>query len=120
MFVALLKNKKLNILLCQETNIPSHSFEEVTDSMKFKFNYHQAIWTQHCSIINFNNSLNLEKIRASNDGRMILAKISIINNSIPPVYILNLYAQSGTEKDQVIARNSLFKDIVDMLLNMPE
>ncbi|KAK4510448.1 uncharacterized protein ATC70_011427 [Mucor velutinosus] len=119
-FIGLLKDKKLNILLCQETNIPSHSFEEVTDNMKIKFNYHQAIWTQHCAIINFNNSLNLEKIKESNDGRMILAKLSIADNSIPPVYILNLYARSGIFAEETSQRNQFYKRTVEMLLTMPE
>lgn len=119
-FIGLLKSKKLNVLLCQETNIPSHSFEEVTDNMKIKFNYHQAIWTQHCAIINFNNSLNLEKIKQSNDGRMILAKLSIIDNSIPPVYILNLYARSGIFAEETTQRNQFYKRTVELLLTMPE
>ncbi|KAL7327655.1 hypothetical protein PS15p_206058 [Mucor circinelloides] len=119
-FIALLKSKKLNILLCQESNIPTHSFEAVTEEMKIKFQYHQAIWTQHCGIINFNNALNLEKVKVSRDGRMILAKLSIVDNSIPPVYILNIYAHSGLTAEKIRDRNQLCKRTVETLMATPE
>lgn len=117
-FIAMLKNKKLNILLCQETNIPNHSFKETINNMEIKFKYHQAIWTEHCSIINFNNAINLEKIKISTDGRMILSKLTFVDNPTTPFYIMNIYAHSGHVQSQ--ERNNLFKDIVNILLSMPE
>jgi exonuclease III len=76
-FIAMLKSKKLNILLCQETNIPNHSFKEIINNMEIKLKYHQAIWTEHCSVINFNSVINLEKIKISTDGRMILSNLHL-------------------------------------------
>ena len=117
-FIAMLKNKKLNILLCQETNIPNHSFEEIINNMEIKFKYYQAIWTEHCSIINFNNAINLEKIKISTDGRMILSELTFVDNPTTPFYIMNIYAHSGHVQRQ--ERNNLFKDIINILLSMPE
>jgi hypothetical protein len=83
-FIRTLRRKKFNLLLCQETNIKSHSFTTTIESLKYKFQYHQTIWTEYCGIINNNKALNLETIKTSDDGRMIIAKVTIVDNFMPP------------------------------------
>lgn len=114
-FIRYLKGEACNILLCQETNIPSHSFETITTAFKFQFQYHQALWTGHCGIINFNQALDLQQLKIFDDGRAILAKLSLVNNNMPPIYVLNLYAHA----DDYRARNQLFGQIISYLNTMP-
>lgn len=115
-FIRYLKGELCNILLCQETNIPSHSFDTVTTNFKYQFQYHQAIWTKHCGIVNFNHALNLQHLMIFDDGRAILAQLSLIDNNMPPMYILNIYAHA----DDYRARNDFFGLIVNYLNTMPD
>ncbi|GAN11675.1 hypothetical protein MAM1_0803d11256, partial [Mucor ambiguus] len=115
-FIRYLKGELCNILLCQETNVQSHSFESITTNFKYQFQYHQAIWTRHCGIINFNQALHLQQLHVFDEGRGILAKISLVDHNMPPIYVLNLYAHA----DDYRARNQLFGQIIRHLKTMPE
>ncbi|CAO0798869.1 unnamed protein product [Mucor circinelloides] len=115
-FIRYLKGELCNILLCQETNVQSHSFESITTNFKYQFQYHEAIWTSQCGIINFNQALHLQQMKIFDEGRGILAKISLVDHNMPPIYILNIYAHA----DDYRARNGLFGQIISHLKTMPE
>ena len=62
-FIRYLRQQRLNILLCQETNILLHSFDKITQSFNMKFRAHQILWTRYYEIINLRQSQNMELIQ---------------------------------------------------------
>ena len=110
-FIRYLRQQQLNILLCQETNIPLHSFDKITQSLNMKFQAHQTLWTKYCGIINLSQSQNMKLIQQSDDQRFLLVKISWSDESIQPFFILNLYAPASNAVD----RNVFFSSILHQL-----
>lgn len=116
-FVRHLRSEKFNILLCQETNIPMDQFDQITTGMHHKFQCHQSFWTQYCAIINFNPALSMVKVHESIDGRMILAKFTLVDNSIPPFYVLNLYAPAEHNSR---SKAMFFNNMISMIHSLPD
>lgn len=116
-FVRYLKRHKFNILLCQETHIPLDTFEQTSNLMHRKFLCHESIWTQYCAIINFNSSISMTKVHESLDGRLILAKFTLVDNSIPLFYMLNLYAPA---EHNHISKTTFFNNMITMIQSLPD
>src|SRR6478609_1099806 len=110
-FIRYLRQQQLNILLCQETNMPLHSFDNITQSLNMKFQAHQTLWTKYCGIINLSQFQNMELIQQSDDQRFLLIKLTWSDESIQPIFILNLYAPASNAAD----RNVFFSSIIHQL-----
>ncbi|KAG1040676.1 hypothetical protein G6F43_012242 [Rhizopus delemar] len=109
-----LRQQQLNILLCQETNIPSHSFDKITQSLNMKFQAHQTLWTKYCGILNLNQSQNMELIQQSDDQRSLLVKLTWSDESIEPIFILNLYAPASNVTDRKVFFSNLLHTLHSM------
>lgn len=110
-------NEKFKILLCQEIHISSDQFDKLTTSMHHKLLYYESLWTHYCSIINFNPSILMVKVHEFVDGRFLLAKFSLVSNSIPPFYILNL---SAPVEHNIRSKNTFFSNIINMTLSLTD
>ncbi|OBZ81885.1 hypothetical protein A0J61_10068 [Choanephora cucurbitarum] len=79
-----------------------------------KFQSHQAIWSYHCGIVNLNPSLDLSLLHTSNDGRFILAKLTLPSHEeFPTLYVLNLYAPAQNSSQE---RTNFFNSLIAFLL----
>ncbi|KAG1275601.1 hypothetical protein G6F66_012744 [Rhizopus arrhizus] len=76
-----------------------------------KFQAHQTLWTKYCGIINLSQSQNMELIQQSDDQRFLLIKLTWSDESIQPIFILNLYAPASNAAD----RNVFFSSIIHQL-----
>ncbi|KAK4521006.1 uncharacterized protein ATC70_006890 [Mucor velutinosus] len=91
-------------------------FDQTTTTMHYKFQCHQSFWTQYCAIINFNPALLMEKVHETLDGRLILAKFTLIDNSIQPFYVLNLYAPAEHSSR---SKTMFFSNMISMIHSLP-
>lgn len=46
-FIHYLRQQKLNMLLCQETDMPLHSFDKISQSLNMKLQTHRIPWANH-------------------------------------------------------------------------
>lgn len=112
-----MKSKKQNILLCQESNTSTNSVEAVAEETKIKLQYHQAIWTQHGGIINFNKALNRiwKKLKYPGMGEWYLRSFS--SSTTQFLHRITSWTSIPT---QVRDRNQLCKRTVEILMATPE
>ncbi|KAG2234119.1 hypothetical protein INT48_000296 [Thamnidium elegans] len=79
-----------NIMCLQETHT---SDENIINTLEHQLRTRSAIWTPHCGIVSLNQDIQLHQIETSSlDGRIILAKITHVEQYYKPFYILNIYA----------------------------
>ncbi|KAK4509533.1 uncharacterized protein ATC70_007885 [Mucor velutinosus] len=91
-------------------------FDQTTTTMHLKFQCHQSFWTQYCAIITVNPALLMEKVHETLDGRLILAKFTLLDNSIQPFYVLNLYAPAEHSSR---SKTMFFSNMISMIHSLP-
>ncbi|KAI9468111.1 MAG: hypothetical protein EXX96DRAFT_114152 [Benjaminiella poitrasii] len=116
LFIKYLRLHQFYILLCQETNIRPSTFADTTQLLNMNFQTHQSLWSSHCAILNFSSSFHIDPIKIADDGRFILAKLTIPSeNSFSPIYLLNIYAPATNNTGQ---RNTFFSSLIQYLLSL--
>ena len=125
-FIRYLRSQKCDIFAFQETNIPSLNFSDRTSMLDLKFQCKESIWTSKCGLLNFNNNIHMEMIHKSDDGRFILAKLTVPSEpNLLPLYVLNIYAPADTVPNKTAFYNNLmaylkslhnYSDILDRLI----